>query len=773
MVFPLPNLSPRKAAGVVLLVVGLVAFGWGTVAMAQTRASKAGSILKPQGEQEVEVDGSKGDLSFDTQSGDILAEGKTGQIIVSCGNIRLFADKVRFNKQTKQSRAEGHVRLIQGGMEWFADAVDYNFETGAINTGHTRAQLDDNVFFEGESATSSDKRQFVLKNSYLTTCDYDQPNWRLKAGTIVVHPRERVSLRNLVLYAGSVPIFYFPYLVLPLDDYDISSGTQVQVGQKSKWGFFVLNSYTTRVADGVRPTYRLDYRANRGVAGGVDLRYKASVEEEDGSTPPDQQYPRVSGKIKTYYSDDDKIRKGGNVEVVTSTGSYNQNVSPQRYQVRVTQRAELREDVYSKLKANKLSDPNFLEDYFEKEFQRDPQPDNFLEITKWSPNATLSAMARPKFNNFFTTTERLPEVRYDLKRQPIFGGPLFYEGENSAAYLNKDFANGSSSSNYHATRLDSFHQILYPKQYFGWLNFVPRVGGRGTFYDTSPAGANNPSQARGVLNAGFELSYKATRTWRGVQDKKWEIDGLRHIMEPSLNYGFVARPTKGPGALYQFDVARSSFGIDKNLVPIDFPQYTGVDSIDKRNVFRPAVRQRLQTRRDGAPWDLAELLVYQDILVERNVGEKTFSDTFAEFRANPVRWFSLGWLGRYDPNENQLRETTGDLTFFHGKDWKVSLSHSYFRDVGNQVGVNFAWSLNENWTVRTSHRVDPSDGSLMEQSYALDRDFQAWIVSLVFSQLRPLNHDSDLRVWLAFTLKAFPEVSVDSNSVGSQTGMAY
>jgi len=693
-----------------------------------------------------------------------------GNVVIMWDKITLLADKASMNQQTKQAHAEGNVRLRLGYKEWKADVLDYNFETGAVKAGKARAQLDNGIFFEGESMESEDRSRYILKNSYLTTSDYDDPGYRFKAGTIIVHPNNRVAFHDLVLFVGPIPVFYFPYLVWPLDDEEAggyNTGTQVQIGSKGNWGFFILNSYTTRASESIRPTWRLDYREQRGLAGGVDLRYKAGGDPKAPHKPGEFE-PRVSGKIRAYYADDEKIRKSGDVEVVTSTAVLDERIAPERYQFRVSQRADLQEDIYSKLKADKLSDPNFREDFFEREFQHDPQPDNFFEFTKWSPNTTLSLMARPQVNDFYTTTERLPELRFDLKRQPLFGSSIFYEGENSAARLGKEFANNTPGfSDYQTTRVDSFHQILYPKQHFGWLNLVPRAGGRATFYDESPVSRYQPAVVRGVFNAGIEASFKLHRTWSDATDKEWEIDGLRHIIEPGVNYGFVMRPGHQPAELYQFDVARSSSGVAKNLAPIDFPQFTGVDSIDKRNVFRPAVRQRVQTRRDGATWDLAELLVYQDILADKVATETTFSDLFTEFSMKPVRWFALDWRGRYDYDHDQIRESTTASRFYHEKDWSFSLAHRYFREVGNEVGVGFSWAVNEDWTFRSDHRFDPSSFDLFEQAYAIDRDLHSWIATLSVSQLRPADRDSDLRIWFVFTLKAFPEATVDSTYIGS------
>lgn len=703
-------------------------------------------------------------MDMDQTTGVITAR---GNVVVTRGDAKLLADVAQVNTKTKDVKASGHVRLRQGVRQWSSESLDYNFETGAIKTGPARAQLERGIFVSGKSLESQDDSRYVIKDSWLTTSDYEHPGWRLRASTIVVYPGSRVAFHHVVLMVGSLPVFYFPYVVFMLDDsYDgMNTGTNVQIGTRSGWGFFVLNSYATAITDDLRVTYRFDYRRERGMAGGVDLRYKAG-DPYDPSREGEFQ-PRVTGKIRAYFAQDTKVKGNPNVDVLSATGSaQGQTIDPKRYQVRVVQRAELREDLYSKLKVNKLSDANFLLDFFEKEHQRDPQPDNFFEFTKWSPNATLSLLARARVNDWDTTTERLPELRYDLKRQPIPEAPFFYEGENSVAYLSRENSRFSPLTDYQATRVDTFHQLLYPKQYFGWLAFTPRIGGRATFYDRSPSAAGEPSLMRVAGTTGFETGFKASRTWSQVKDKQWEIDGLRHVVEPNLIYGFTVRPNHRPRDLYPFDVDRASYGINKDLVPITWPQYTGIDSIDRRNVLRPGIRQRLQTKRDGATWDLAELYLYQDYNLQKVEGEKTFSDLFAEFSAKPVRWLAVGSNLRYDYDNLQFRQIENSISIFSKKTWKIALSHNYFRGVGDQLGFNFAWQINEDWALRSEHRFDPTTGELFEQSYALDRDLHSWLVSLSLSQLRPKDRASDLRVWLTFTLKALPEITLDSRQVG-------
>src|SRR6185369_15360737 len=164
----------------------------------------------------------------------------------------------------------------------------------------------------------------------------------------------------------------------------------------------------------------------------------------------------------------------------------------------------------------------------------------------------------PRVNDFLETVERLPEVRLTGFRQQIGSSPLFYESESSAGYYRRLFAetNGPPVGlNYAAARADTYHQVLLPETFFGWLNVTTRVGGRLTYYsEASGPGATTEELYRGVFNTGAEVSFKASRVWPGIQNKFFDVDGIRHIIEPSVNYVYVPTPNyHGTNDIPQFD----------------------------------------------------------------------------------------------------------------------------------------------------------------------------------------------------------------------------
>ena len=82
---------------------------------------------------------------------------------------------------------------------------------------------------------------------------------------------------------------------------------------------------------------------------------------------------------------------------------------------------------------------------------------------------------------------------------------------------------------------------------------------------------------RTVFNAGVEASFKISRAWEGVQDSALGLDGLRHVIQPFTNFSWVSDSGVNPEAILQFDRVEPT----TKLRPIDFPEFTTIDSIDQ------------------------------------------------------------------------------------------------------------------------------------------------------------------------------------------------
>ena len=381
---------------------------------------------------------------------------------------------------------------------------------------------------------------------------------------------------------------------------------------------------------------------------------------------------------------------------------------------------------------------------------------------------SVSVLTRPQLNDFFAEVERLPEATWAVNRTRIGETPVFYEALTKAGYLNNE--PGTTADPVftgHAFRAFTFQQVLVPARWFGWLSVVPRAGMGGTYYSDSRGGSNEVSRA--LHNLGVDTSFKMSRTWPDVQNRWLGIDGLRHIIQPFANYHWMPPSDNRTNELFQFDTERfvtlrggDSLSLTRYL-PVEIPSRTTIDSIDREHFVRMGLRQTLQTRRDGAAWDLAELEGWTDYRVERQDGQNEFSDIFGTLRLRPTRWLSLDSFARYDKEGGVIRECNNSVRVSRDDQWAVGVGTRYLRNDSNLVTVDATWRLARKWVVQTYQRVDMEDGQWESQDYLLRQETHDWLISYGFRMQSQRVKKDDYTFYVSVTLKAFPNVILNFN----------
>jgi len=456
----------------------------------------------------------------------------------------------------------------------------------------------------------------------------------------------------------------------------------------------------------------------------------------------------------------------------------------------VEDRTNFTSDIYGIVDITKLSDAYVMQDFYQSEFRINPVPDNVVAVTKVDPIYTLTAIARFQANGFFQQTERLPEVVLDVARTPIFGGPIFYQGETGIADLHRNFASGSGFEDYESWRIDTFHQLLYPNTYFGWLSIVPRAGFRATYYnETRDLGktlfvpSNNPlipvfllpdptlaeplqlagDTTRTVFNAGVEASFKISRAWEEAQNSALGLDGLRHVIQPFTNFSWVSDPGVNPAAILQFDRVEPT----TKLHPIDFPEFTTIDSIDRWTIWRLGVRNRLETRRDDSNITWFELDTYFDVNFENPYDRTPYSNLFNNIRFTPLPWASLAIDSQVPAFDKGFTEVNTTVSFQPMANLQLNVGHRYLNNnpfFQNSSLFTFGgyYRINDNWGVAVSEQYEATTGLLEQQRYAIYRDLSNWVASFG-AVVRDNNGVKEYGVLLTFTLKAFPKLGFDLN----------
>lgn len=668
----------------------------------------------------------------DTENTTVMSHPKG--VEVTYRDAVLTARSVAANKQTGEIKAEGTVRLQQGDRLWLSESLTYNFLTREVTAQSFRTGMSP-IYVAGFGLASiATNGTYHATNAFVTTDDLAVPGYRIKARHVVLKPGEWIEIDGATFYLGKVPMAHLSHLKQSLKER--RSTFNIVPGYNSDFGAYLLNQYNWVASERLEGAVQMDYRLKRGPGVGSDFVFDLGR--------------WGNGELGGYYTYDES--PGRDLE--------GNSIKDDRHRLNFSYRAQLRTNLTAKTVVRELSDPMMERDFFESEYRRNPQPDSFFELNQLWPNFSLNVLARPQIEDFFTTVERLPDIKFSAYRQQLGQSPFYYEGETSAAYL--QYRSGfDSQDDFAAFRGDTFHQVVLPKTLFGWLNLTPRAGVRYTYYEEAdgPA-AMTDEEHRGVFNTGMEASTKISRTWKGAESKLLDISGLRHIVEPSVNYVYVPSPNVDPLDLPQFDTEFPSL----RLMPIDFPDYNSIDSVDSQNVMRFSFRNRLQTKRDGKMDDLLNWALYTDWRLNPRSDQDTFADFYSDLAVKPRSWLNLISQIRYDWEESRVNLSDHYIMLEPNNVWSYAIGHRYMRDdlgFGPDSGHNLVLSrlflrINENWGLRLSHLINAQSGELEEQYYTVYRDFRVWTSALTLRVRQSEDGEDDYTVAATLSLKLRP-----------------
>lgn len=713
----------------------------------------------------------------------------------------IFADHIVFDRSTKVMIATGNARIFTATRVYRGDSITYNLDTKAIISTNFNG-ADYPRFVAGQQVTTPGFNHYRLTNASFTTSNRQDPSFHLKCGTIEYRPNDEVVLKNVVLFIGNVPVFYFPLFVQSLTD---SRPTyQFQIGSSGRFGYFMDNRYNWVANEKMRGDVEFDLRQTRGFAGGVDVQY----------------YPSTTSDIllKTYYAQDNLYANTDpNVANSPAHGDIGDHNAfdgvpfDNRYRVSYQHYLQFGPDFSSTADLNAWSDPWITRDYFQGEYQQENQPANFVSLNETNPNFTVSLLASPQVNPFFETVERLPELSVETKQQNIFGSPIQYTSQSSVVnferkfadtsnfrdpndYLYTSFPNGqpqktaysfyhpnqaagfdaSQLNNYSAYRYDTYHEFSFPHQYFNFLSLTPRIGGRFTYYsddnqnvdDTtnndglSSDKVTNP-KARFAGDVGLAGDFKISRTWTNISNPNLGINGIRHEIEPFFDAQYAPAPTVSPNDIRGFDNRLYS----TQLQPLDWTEYNSIDSIDRQAVVRFGTWNKIQTKRNGGNYDLATLETYMDADFDHNFSASTPSSTLSNLynnlQINPTQQLQYQILSSLAVQGSSYNEIDNNVIWSPDPSLKLTFGDDYinhspiFAD-SNQATLTVFYRLNEDWQFEAQEQLNATTGHQQLQSYTVYRDLDAWQLGATYSDSE-LNGQSDHTVYFSLTLKAFPK----------------
>ncbi len=656
-------------------------------------------------------------------NGDVIEYSVEGNKMIASGNViivhkgtTLTCDKVEFFQDSQMANAFGNVRLKTATGEISGDQLSYNF--GSMTGDFSGARIVAKPYYgEGKTVSKVDENKLAIDVSSVTTCDLDKPHYKLASKKMDVYPGDKMVARNVRLLIGKIPFLYLPRFT-----HSLKKKKPIFLftpGHDKEWGNFLLTAWNHQFNEYIDLTLHLDYRTQLDLASGFDVAYK---------TPKNG-----SGILRTYYTNERRLQNKDNL-IGERTAPTKER---ERFKIEWRHKWNIDKKTSAIMQYYKLSDSEFLRDFFERENEEDVSPNTFFLLTRALPKATLSFRTDVRVNRFESAVERLPEVRFDLANQQLWNTGLYLKNTTTYSNLTKKTPSPSEIRQ-NTMRLHINSELSYPKK-VGIIEFKPFVGGSHTYYSKTKE-IDKYDSIRGAFRTGASLSTKFFRVF-DVKSNVWglDIDRLRHIITPSIDYGFSADPTIPNSVLDSFD---------------------SIDSITKSHKIIFSLENKLQTKRNDKSVDLLRAIISTPFNLKEDAAKGGFGAISTDIDFRPTEWLTLYFDSSYDTKADHLSTANFDLYINGGEKWSWQLGKRYNRDADDQVTSLVKYKLNQKWALSMYDRFDIDVATLKEQEYIITRDLHAWEMDISFNQTRGRGNE----LLLVFRLKAFPDIGFDVGS---------
>jgi len=680
-------------------------------------------------DEPIECDGDKVEY-FETEKKVV----GTGDVVIKYKDLTLTSDKVTVWTDSYAVLAEGNVTLTQGENVFKGETIEYNFKdnTGSVVDFAGTAQ---EWYVKGKEARRVSEEKFVVRKSYLTTCDHEIPHWKISADRVEVYPNRMVNTYNAVAWLNplgikglNLPIMWLPYYCHPLDD----NKPQVTLvpGKSSDWGYYLLSAWRYNLAPNQKGNIYIDYREKKDLALGLDYIYDTNTIGK--------------GSLFGYSPNERGIDSNYLAHKWFDSGKDYQEfkADSQKYILRERHQWNPGPNTLVTAELHKYEDKNVIKDYFYDDYERDESPLSYALATHALPFGTMSLLAQKRVNNFDELPEMLPEAKLNIYNQRIGESRFYYKGDFKAVNMNQVYPNdvANARDSQHANIFDSYNQLSYQAK-VGFLSVMPYAGTKQTFLSREID--KDQSIISGAAYTGVDVSTKFYKVFDthssffGI-----ELNKLRHVLTPTMGYLHISRPTQDSSLMLADGVSRSS-------------------------VMSLGLENKLQTKiGEGGNQvvDLAMLLVNTTYDFNHTPGSQ-LGDFTGKLELKPYAWLTATSNAIVDPHKRYhhqwLKQIDNNVSFNFDKLGSLGMGHSYQAGSNNIIAQAKlesvpGWKFSGYWdfnflATRNNEKVIRK---FRDQEYVITKSLHCWEADLRYN----ISEDDGHEIMLIFRLKAFPDV---------------
>ena len=686
-----------------------------------------------------------------------------GNVDVKQGNRHLQSAEVEVQQQGSGDNVQRYA-FARGGFDYrdnqinlLGDDAKIHLNTKDTDVRNAHYQLVDR---QGRGAAESvelrdDYR--VMKNATFTSCLQDDHSWSIYADEMRQHVKEEYAeMWHARFKVQGVPVFYTPYLQLPIGDRRRSGLLIPTLGHGSRDGYFYAQPVYWNIAPNLDATLTPKYMSRRGWQLNSEFRYLTTLGE---------------GQIAGEYLGDDRLK------------DYDSE-NRKRHLFYWKHNAAFARDWRLDLNYTKVSDKRYFND-FDSAYgsSTDGYADQTGRIAYYQPNYNI-AMFVKQFQIFDEVVigpyRALPQIDFNYYQNGLFGNKVDFKLFSQAVRFDNDSAQMPTAWRFHGE--PSVNTTLSNR--YGSMNLEAKL--YATQYQQKKGRSDKAEDVESSVNR--ILPQLKIDLQSVLASNQTFISGYTQTLEPRAQYLF--RPYKDQSNIgSKLNSQYLGFGYDSSLLQQDYfslfnsRRYSGLDRIASANQVTLGGTSRFFDENKEERFNIAVGQTYylEPSRIDENRDNRTEGSSSswaieANWKINDL----MRWRGgyQYDPQLGQVSLANTGIEYNPTKNNMVQLNYRYaskeyinqnltaeanrYNQDIKQLGVQVGWELSDHWAIAGRYYQDLALKKPVEQYLGVQYNTCCWSVGVgarryVTSRQNQKNDDIfyDHGVGVTFELRGF------------------
>ena len=686
-----------------------------------------------------------------------------GRVDVKQGNRHLQSAEVEVQQQGSGDNVQRYA-FARGGFDYrdnqinlLGDDAKIHLNTKDTDVRNAHYQLVDR---QGRgSAESVELRDDyrVMKNATFTSCLQDDHSWSIYADEMRQHVKEEYAeMWHARFKVQGVPVFYTPYLQLPIGDRRRSGLLIPTLGHGSRDGYFYAQPVYWNIAPNLDATLTPKYMSRRGWQLNSEFRYLTTLGE---------------GQIAGEYLGDDRLK------------DYDSE-NRKRHLFYWKHNAAFARDWRLDLNYTKVSDKRYFND-FDSAYgsSTDGYADQTGRIAYYQPNYNI-AMFVKQFQIFDEVVigpyRALPQIDFNYYQNGLLGNKVDFKLFSQAVRFDNDSAQMPTAWRFHGE--PSVNTTLSNR--YGSMNLEAKL--YATQYQQKKGRSDKAEDVESSVNR--ILPQLKIDLQSVLASSQTFISGYTQTLEPRAQYLF--RPYKDQSNIgSKLNSQYLGFGYDSSLLQQDYfslfnsRRYSGLDRIASANQVTLGGTSRFFDENKEERFNIAVGQTYylEPSRIDENRDNRTEGSSSswaieANWKINDL----MRWRGgyQYDPQLGQVSLANTGIEYNPTKNNVVQLNYRYaskeyinqnltaeanrYNQDIKQLGVQVGWELSDHWAIAGRYYQDLALKKPVEQYLGVQYNTCCWSVGVgarryVTSRQNQKNDDIfyDHGIGVTFELRGF------------------